>query len=558
MFSSVRRSLAYTTLLALGMTAITINPLIVSKPASAQTPVPTETPSTTSANFSDVSSDYWAQPFIQALAQRNIIAGFPDGTFRPNQAVSRAEFATLIQKAFNQQPVRQLSASGFTDVPANFWASQAIREAYETGFLSGYPGNVFRPNQQIPRVQAIVALSSGLNLTTTDSASNILSNNYADASAIPDYAVNGVAAATQSNIVVNYPNVRELNPSTSLTRGEAAAILYQALVRQGQVQPLPSNVAAANYVVGGTGTTGGTQGANNIVALAASSNSFSTLTSLLRTAGLTDILEQPGPYTVFAPTNEAFAALPAGTLEQLQQPQNRELLVRILRYHVVPGQLTANQLSSGQLTTASDAPVNVRVDTANNQIAVNEARVVQANIQASNGVIHAINEVLIPPNLTGQQPQEGTPQAQNPGAVTPGRATRGGSSYIGVAGNIGLGGDTALSDSNFAVISKVGLTRNLSVRPSAVFGNDTVFLVPLTLDFTPRAVEPGVVQPFAVSPYVGAGVAIEASGDTDIGLLLTGGVDIPLGQRFTINGAVNAAFVDETDVGLLLGIGYNF
>ncbi|ABA24421.1 Beta-Ig-H3/fasciclin [Trichormus variabilis ATCC 29413] len=558
MFSSVRRSLAYTTLLALGMTAITINPLIVSKPASAQTPVPTETPSTTGSNFSDVSSDYWAQPFIQALAQRNIIAGFPDGTFRPNQAVSRAEFATLIQKAFNQQPVRQLSASGFTDVPANFWASQAIREAYETGFLSGYPGNVFRPNQQIPRVQAIVALSSGLNLTTTDTASNILSNNYADASAIPDYAVNGVAAATQSNIVVNYPNVRELNPSTSLTRGEAAAILYQALVRQGQVQPLPSNVAAANYVVGGTGTTGGTQGANNIVALAASSNSFSTLTSLLRTAGLTDILEQPGPYTVFAPTNEAFAALPAGTLEQLQQPQNRELLVRILRYHVVPGQLTANQLSSGQLTTASDAPVNVRVDTANNQIAVNEARVVQANIQASNGVIHAINEVLIPPNLTGQQPQEGTPQAQNPGAVTPGRATRGGSSYIGVAGNIGLGGDTALSDSNFAVISKVGLTRNLSVRPSAVFGNDTVFLVPLTLDFTPRAVEPGVVQPFAVSPYVGAGVAIEASGDTDIGLLLTGGVDIPLGQRFTINGAVNAAFVDETDVGLLLGIGYNF
>lgn len=232
--------------------------------------------------------------------------------------------------------------------------------------------------------------------------------------------------------------------------------------------------------------------------------------------------------------------------------------MRILRYHVVPGQLTANQLSSGQLTTASDAPVNVRVDTANNQIAVNEARVVQANIQASNGVIHAINEVLIPPNLTGQQPQEGTPQAQNPGAVTPGRATRGGSSYIGVAGNIGLGGDTALSDSNFAVISKVGLTRNLSVRPSAVFGNDTVFLVPLTLDFTPRAVEPGVVQPFAVSPYVGAGVAIEASGDTDIGLLLTGGVDIPLGERFTVNGAVNAAFVDETDVGLLLGIGYNF
>ncbi|MBD2345099.1 fasciclin domain-containing protein [Anabaena subtropica] len=552
MFSSVRRSLAHTTLLALGMTAITINPLIVSIPASAQTITQSNT-----SNFSDVSANYWAQPFIQALAERNIVAGFPDGTFRPNQAVSRAEFATLIQRAFNQQPVRQLGASGFTDVPANFWASEAIREAYETGFISGYPGNVFRPNQQIPRVQAIVALSNGLNLTATGTASGVINDLYADASAIPDYAVSGVAAATQNNIVVNYPNLRQLNPTTSLTRAEAAALLYQALVRQGQVQPLTSNVTAANYIVGGTGTTtGGTQG-GNIVALAASSNSFSTLTSLLRTAGLTDVLEQPGPYTVFAPTNEAFAALPAGTLEQLQQPQNRELLRRILQYHVVPGQLTANQLSSGQLTTAGDASVNVRVDTANNQIAVNEARVVQANIQASNGVIHAINEVLIPPNLTGQQPQE-TPQAQAPGAVTPGRATRGGSSYIGVAGNVGLAGDSAVSRSNFAVISKVGLTNNLSVRPSAVFGNNTTVLVPLTLDFNPREVEPGVVQSFPVSPYVGAGVAIDTGRGSRTGLLLTGGVDVPLGDRFTATGTVNAAFVGQTDVGLLFGVGYNF
>jgi uncharacterized surface protein with fasciclin (FAS1) repeats len=568
MASSARRSLVQATLLALGMTAITINPFIVVKPASAQTSVPTETPANTpteapassTSSFSDVSSDYWAQPFIQALAQRNIIAGFPDGTYRPNQAVTRAEFAALIQKAFNQQPVRQLSGSGFSDVPANFWASEAIREAYETGFLSGYPGNVFRPNQQIPRVQAIVALSSGLNLSTTETASGVLSNYYADASAVPDYAVNSVAAATQSNIVVNYPNIRQLNPTTSLTRAEAAAFLYQALVRQGQLQPLATNVAAANYIVGGTGTTtGGVQG-GSIVALAASNSSFSTLASLIRTAGLADTLQQAGPYTVFAPTNEAFAALPAGTLEQLQQPQNRELLRRILQYHVVPGQLTASQLTSGQLTTADNVPVNVRVDSANNQIAINEARVVQSNIQASNGVIHAINEVLIPPNLTSQQPGD-TNQGQTPTTdttVTPGRATRGGSSYIGVAGNIGLGGDSALSEGNIAVISKIGLTRVLSVRPSAVFGDDTVVLVPLTLDFVPRTVEPTEEARFPVAPFVGAGVAIETSNDASVGLLLTGGVDVPLGNRFTINGTVNAAFLDETDIGLLLGVGYNF
>ncbi|MCF4970108.1 fasciclin domain-containing protein [Nostoc sp. CMAA1605] len=540
-------------LLALGVAAATISPVMISTVALAQDTVPS---TTVAPRFSDVGADSWASPFIQALAERNIIAGFPDGTFKPNQSVSRAEFATMIQKAFNQQPVRQLSASGFTDVPSNYWANAAIREAYETGFMAGYPGDVFLPNQQIPRVQAIAALASGLGLQNSNSASDVVATYYADASAIPNYAVNGVAAATQANMVVNYPDVRQLNPQQSLTRAEAAALLYQALVRQGQLQPLATNVAASNYVVVSQGT-GNTQTGNDIVSVAASSNSFSTLTSLLKTAGLTDILQQPGPYTVFAPTNEAFAALPAGTLEQLQQPQNKELLVQILRYHVVPGQVTANQLSSGELKTVENSPVNIRVDSANNQIAVNEARVIQPNIQASNGVIYPINQVLIPPNLTSQQPQPPNNQAQTPD-VTPGRATRGGSSYVGVAGNIGLGGDTALSESNFAAISKIGLTRTVSVRPSVVFGDDTVFLVPLTYDFAPREVEPGVVQQFSVSPYVGAGVAIEASNDTDIGLLLTGGVDVPLGNRFTLTGAVNAAFVDETDVGLLLGVGFNF
>ncbi|MGH1396412.1 MAG: fasciclin domain-containing protein [Trichormus sp.] len=549
-----RWSSASANLLALGLATATISPVMISTVALAQNTVPA---TTTVTNFADVGTDYWASPFIQTLAERNIIAGFTDGTFKPNQSVSRAEFATMIQKAFNQQPVRQLGADGFRDVPANYWANAAIKEAYETGFMTGYPGDVFLPNQQIPKVQAIAALANGLNLETSNSASNVVNTYYTDASAIPNYAVNAVAAATQANIVVNYPDVKQLNPQESLTRAEAAALLYQALVKQGQAQPITSNVAATNYIVGEA--SGNTQTGNDIVSIAAGSNSFSTLTSLLKTAGLVDTLQQPGPYTVFAPTNEAFAALPPGTLQQLQQPENRELLIKILRYHVVPGELTPNRLSSGELKTVEDSPVNIRVDSANNQITVNEARVIQPNIQASNGVIYPINQILIPPNLTSQQPQNQNNQAQAPtNDVTPGRATRGGSSYVGVAGNIGLGGDTALSESNLAVISKIGLTRTLSVRPSAVFGDDTVFLVPLTLDFAPREVEPGVVQQFSVSPYVGAGVAIEASGDADIGFLLTGGVDVPLGNRFTLTGAVNAAFVDETDVGLLLGVGYNF
>lgn len=550
MFKLFRSSLVKSSLLALGVLAATLTPIVISIPASAQNTQNTaQVPGT--SNLSDVSSDYWASPFIIALAQRNIIAGFPDGTFKPDQAVTRAQFAAMIQKAFNQNPTRQLSPGGFSDVPANYWAAEAIREAYETGFMSGYPGNQFLPDQQIPKVQAIVALTSGLALTTSDTASSVLNTYYTDASSVPDYAVNSVAAATQGNIVVNYPEVRQLNPQRTLTRAEAAALLYQALVRQGQLQPIASNLPAASYIVAGSTTQ---PGGTDIVSLAASSASFTTLTSLLKTAGLTDILQQPGPYTVFAPTDQAFAALPPGTLQQLQLPENRETLIKLLRYHVVSGQLTSSQLSTGQVKTIEDQTVNVQVDTANNRIAVNDAQVIQANVQASNGVIHAINQVLIPPNLTGEQPETPTPGET---AGTPRRGLLGGTSYIGAGGNIGLTGSNSLSVGNFAVISKLGLTRNISVRPSAIFGDNTLVLVPVTLDFASQGA-PVAGRTFSISPFVGAGVAIDTSDDAEVAFLATGGIDVPLGSRFTATGAVNAAFFDDTSVGLTLGIGYNF
>ncbi|HYW22213.1 MAG TPA: S-layer homology domain-containing protein [Nodularia sp. (in: cyanobacteria)] len=535
------------TLLALSMTFATINPIIV----SAQTSVPSNPSPGLGANLSDIRSDYWASPFIQALAQRNIISGFPDGTFRPNQPVSRAEFAAMIQKAFNQDPVRQISAAGFTDVRPGFWASSAIQEAYQTGFMSGYPGNLFLPNQQIRKVEAIVALTTGLRLQTRGNPLGVLNTYYTDASGIPKYALNNVAAATEANIVVNYPNVNQLNPLDPLTRAEASAILYQALMRKGQMQGLTPNLTANSYIVGAGKPT---QTAQDIVSIAASSESFKSLTSLLQTAGLAGILQQSGPYTVFAPTDAAFAALPAGTLEELQRPENRELLIKILRYHVLPGEVSANQFSDGELKTFEDLPVKIKVDRATNQIAVNKANVIQPNIEASNGVIHGINEVLIPPNLgvTQQPPAQTTPK------IRPGATTRGGSSYVGVAGNIGIGGDATLSESNYALISKIGLTNTISVRPSVVFGGDTLFLVPVTLDFSPRSVDPLGEELLSISPFLGGGVAIGSGGDSDFGFLLTGGVDLPLGDRFTANGTVNAAFLDGTDVGLLLGIGYKF
>src|SRR5579883_866912 len=588
MCSLFRRSSASAVLLALGVTGSAVVPTIFAAPSLAQTtqpstPSPTTpsdqgtpstpspaapsdqgtpstpspaTPPTSAASFSDVAQDYWASPFIQALAAKNVIAGFPDGTFKPDQPVTRAEFAAMIAKAFNPNPVRQLSAGGFSDVPSNYWAAGAIQKAYETGFMSGYPGNVFRPNQQIPKVEAIVALTSGLGLNNTAASPDTLSTYYTDASSIPNYALNNVAAATQSNLVVNYPDIKSLNPLGALTRADAAAILYQALVKQGQLQPVASNTPAAQYIVGGTsgGTqTGSTQTTNDIVSLAASSSSFTTLTSLLKAAGLTDTLQQPGPFTVFAPTDQAFAALPKGTLERLQQPENKDALVKILTYHVVPGALTSTQLTPGEQKTVEGSPVKIK--TRNNELSVNKAKVIQANVQASNGVIHAINKVLIPPDIKLSQLGRGGNAGGEKGL---GRATRGGRSYIGIGGNIGITGSSDLSGGNFAVISKLGFTRNFSFRPSAVIGGNPVVLLPVTYDLTPKPVGDLDGRAFAISPYLGAGIAIDTGNNGDVGALITGGIDVPLGSRFTANGSVNAAFLKDTDVGIILGIGYNF
>ncbi|MGB3638058.1 MAG: hypothetical protein WBA39_10855 [Rivularia sp. (in: cyanobacteria)] len=139
-----------------------------------------------------------------------------------------------------------------------------------------------------------------------------------------------------------------------------------------------------------------------------------------------------------------------------------------------------------------------------------------------------------------------------------GGRTRGGSSYIGIAGNLGLGGDSALGDGNFMVISKVGITDILSIRPSVVLGDDTVILAPVTYDFSFNQVADPFSEALPFSPYVGAGVALATGDGSELSFLITGGVDVPITDKLTATAAVNAAFFDETDLGLSVGVGYNF
>ncbi len=142
----------------------------------------------------------------------------------------------------------------------------------------------------------------------------------------------------------------------------------------------------------------------NIVEIASASDSFKTLVAALTEAELAEVLEGPGPFTVFAPTDAAFEALPAGTVEELLKPENRAMLVQILKYHVVSGDYPAADLESGQMPTAAGVPVTVTVS--NGSVKVDGATVIQPDITATNGVIHAIDQVILPTQQPAQQPTQ--------------------------------------------------------------------------------------------------------------------------------------------------------
>ncbi|KYC43530.1 fasciclin [Scytonema hofmannii PCC 7110] len=145
---------------------------------------------------------------------------------------------------------------------------------------------------------------------------------------------------------------------------------------------------------GTPGTNGATSG--NLVELASTNQSFSTLAQAVEAAGLSNTLAS-GDYTVFAPTDEAFNnSLPQGAVEFLLRPENRTLLRQVLTYHVVPGEVTSNELATGSVTTLGGG-VAVRVTP--ERVIVNDGSVVQPDIRANNGVIHAVNRVLLPQQL---------------------------------------------------------------------------------------------------------------------------------------------------------------
>jgi S-layer homology domain len=201
------------------------------------------------AQASDVGGN-WAEPFIKALVEKDIIKGYPDGTFKPDQPVTRAEFAALLNKAFDLKQVRP--ARKFKDLPKKFWANAVIQKAYQSGFLTGYPNGTFAPKQNIIRIQSLVSLINGSKLEPSGSLD--INGVFGDAAQVPSYGQNALVAATQRCIAVSneYDSSKlpggNFGPNTVATRADVAAYIHQVLVGAGRLTALDKASPANKYI----------------------------------------------------------------------------------------------------------------------------------------------------------------------------------------------------------------------------------------------------------------------------------------------------------------------
>jgi hypothetical protein len=188
-------------------------------------------------DFADVEAGNWAKPYIDAMSARGLIEGVASDRFAPEEPVTRAQYASLVQQVFEgNNGVRD--PLDFEDVNDDYWAASDIDTAVRLGFLSGYPGAEFRPEQSISRLEVLLSLRAGLNLDDPDNPDQILQA-YGDRQTVPDWAKSPISAAIEAELDRQPPNAQDLDLERPATRAEVTAMFYQALVRAGYAEPLP-------------------------------------------------------------------------------------------------------------------------------------------------------------------------------------------------------------------------------------------------------------------------------------------------------------------------------
>ncbi|HEY9785427.1 MAG TPA: S-layer homology domain-containing protein [Candidatus Obscuribacterales bacterium] len=175
---------------------------------------------------------HWAQPYIATLSKRGTIGGFPDGTFLPDDQITRAQFAAIAVRALNLPPAGR--PANFKDVPAKYWGAPAIAAVSDAGLVTGFPDGTFRPEDKITRAQALVILAKALQSATGSSEAL---DRYKDGASVPAWALPSVRKAAQAGIIVNYPDPTSIRPNDMATRAEVAALTYQTMSNLGEKLP---------------------------------------------------------------------------------------------------------------------------------------------------------------------------------------------------------------------------------------------------------------------------------------------------------------------------------
>jgi hypothetical protein len=201
---------------------------------------PTAAPTVLAAVIKDVPKDSWESPFVTALGDKKLVSSFAKGEFKPDEPITRSQFAAMLSQAMGL-PADPGAATAFKDLPTAYWATPQIGSAIKSGYMRGYSAKEFRPDQPIPRHQILIALVSGLKLKAPADVPGVMAR-YKDGKDVVKYAIDRVATATQASLVINPTALDQLEPNRPATRGEAAAMIHQALVEQGKFKAIDSSV----------------------------------------------------------------------------------------------------------------------------------------------------------------------------------------------------------------------------------------------------------------------------------------------------------------------------
>ncbi|MBA3993041.1 MAG: hypothetical protein C0469_05885 [Cyanobacteria bacterium DS2.3.42] len=175
---------------------------------------------------------HWAEQYIALLSKRGTIGGFPDGSFKPNDYITRAQFAAIASRALNLPPAGR--SANFKDVPAKYWAANVISQVSDAGLVTGFPDGGFRPEDKITRAQALVILAKALHNPNADTSSM---SRFKDGNTVPTWALPSVAKAANAGIIVSYPDPESIKPNELATRADVAALTYQTMANLGEKLP---------------------------------------------------------------------------------------------------------------------------------------------------------------------------------------------------------------------------------------------------------------------------------------------------------------------------------